>query len=209
MVSRKNTGIKVWSEVFHRATWRLKSSGKTAKKRENRLQSKLNIWAFIPKRKCCYSAAKSRPIHVKPPQEKQSNVRALAPDCAGFVWFTILGLIGRSLGRCCQFWILPVGSQQRILRLKFKLGSSQQASCDGSSLCPAESGNHAVENCSAAVEAKNTKMIPGSFRRFGYQRLPGLECSPFLAASMIKFPILVAFFQDVDAGKFALMKCWP
>ena len=54
--------------------------------------------------------------------------------------------------------------------------------------------------------AKNANLVPGIFfidlDTGGYLDLNG--SSSFAAASMIKFPILVAFFQDVDAGKIRL-----
>ncbi len=56
------------------------------------------------------------------------------------------------------------------------------------------------------LAAKNTKLTPGVFfvdlDNGAYLDLNG--ASTFAAASMIKFPILVAFFQDVDAGKIRL-----
>lgn len=54
--------------------------------------------------------------------------------------------------------------------------------------------------------AKNANLIPGVFfvdlDTGGYIDWNG--SSIFAAASMIKFPVLVAFFQDVDAGKIRL-----
>jgi beta-lactamase class A len=56
------------------------------------------------------------------------------------------------------------------------------------------------------LAVKNTKLLPGVFfvdlDTGAYLDLNG-ELT-FAAASMIKFPILVAFFQDVDAGKIRL-----
>ena len=56
------------------------------------------------------------------------------------------------------------------------------------------------------LAAKNTKLVPGVFfvdlDTGAYVDLNGN--STFSAASMIKFPVLVAFFQDVDAGKIRL-----
>lgn len=56
------------------------------------------------------------------------------------------------------------------------------------------------------LAAKNAKLIPGMFfvdlDTGGYVDLNGNLT--FSAASMIKFPVLVAFFQDVDAGKIRL-----
>ncbi|MEB3339019.1 MAG: serine hydrolase [Leptolyngbyaceae bacterium] len=57
-----------------------------------------------------------------------------------------------------------------------------------------------------ALAAKNTVLLPGVFFMDGdtgnYLDINGT--STFAAASMIKVPILVAFFQDVDAGKIRL-----
>ena len=56
------------------------------------------------------------------------------------------------------------------------------------------------------LAARNTKLLPGVFfvdlDTGAYLDLNGT--SSFAAASMIKFPVLVAFFQDVDAGKIRL-----
>lgn len=56
------------------------------------------------------------------------------------------------------------------------------------------------------LAAKNANLMPGVFfvdlDTGGYLDLNG--SSTFSAASTIKFPILVAFFQDVDAGKIRL-----
>lgn len=56
------------------------------------------------------------------------------------------------------------------------------------------------------LAAKNVNLMPGVFLiepdSGSYLDLNG--SSTFSAASMIKFPILVAFFQDVDAGKVRL-----
>ncbi len=56
------------------------------------------------------------------------------------------------------------------------------------------------------LAAKNTKLMPGVFftdlDTGAYVDLNGN--STFAAASMIKVPVLVAFFQDVDAGKIRL-----
>jgi len=56
------------------------------------------------------------------------------------------------------------------------------------------------------LAAKNAGLIPGVFfvdpNSGAYVELNGT--STFAAASMIKFPVLVAFFQDVDAGKIRL-----
>lgn len=56
------------------------------------------------------------------------------------------------------------------------------------------------------LAAKNPKLMPGVFftdlDTGAYVDLNGN--STFAAASMIKFPVLVAFFQDVDAGKIRL-----
>lgn len=56
------------------------------------------------------------------------------------------------------------------------------------------------------LAAKNAKLMPGVFfvdlDTGAYLDVNG--SSTFAAASMIKFPVLVAFFQDVDAGKIRL-----
>ena len=56
------------------------------------------------------------------------------------------------------------------------------------------------------LAAKNAGLIPGIFfvdlDTGAYMQVNG--ASTFAAASMIKFPVLVAFFQDVDAGKIHL-----
>ena len=56
------------------------------------------------------------------------------------------------------------------------------------------------------LAAKNAGLMPGVFfvdlDTGAYMELNG--GSTFAAASMIKFPVLVAFFQDVDAGKIRL-----
>ena len=56
------------------------------------------------------------------------------------------------------------------------------------------------------LAAKNAGLLPGVFfvdlDTGAYVDLNG--ASTFAAASMIKFPIVVAFFQDVDAGKIRL-----
>lgn len=99
-------------------------------------------------------------------------------------------------------------SQQPSAKKASVLSGTGQESSSVSLASMATTGQE-MPTLKAAMQAlimKNTQMTPGIFvmdlDTNGYVDLNG--GATFSAASMIKVPILIAFFQDVDAGKMRL-----
>jgi len=77
----------------------------------------------------------------------------------------ILGLIGAIAGTLLSILILPVGSQQRILSLKFNAAGTGGA--DSSNLClKANSGNMPLKTVVQQMAAKIPIYYQGLFCRF-------------------------------------------
>jgi len=83
------------------------------------MQSKLNHRrAFIPKKAVLIVIVLQVKINKEDTTPREGKASSGKPRTAPVLYGLRLlfwGLLARSLGRCCQFWILPVGSQQGIL----------------------------------------------------------------------------------------------
>jgi len=114
-----------------------------------------------------------------PKRSKQAT--CVRPDCAGFVWSAATDF-GVGIG---DRWdaVVNFGSCQSDHSKGFSASSSSWQRSQASAAMVQASAlklSQEIMPLRTVVQqlvAKNTKMIPGSFRRFGYQRLPGLECS--------------------------------
>lgn len=159
-----------------------------------------------------YGAAKSRSIHVTRPQEKQSKQRPRSPQTAPVLYGLRLLILGVGIGAIAGT-LLSILDPASRLTAKDSQPQVQAAQQSQASAAIAQASalklSQEIMPLRTSVQqltAKNPKLLPGVFfvdlDTGAYLDLNA--GSTFAAASMIKVPILVAFFQDVDDGKIRL-----
>lgn len=168
-----------------------------------------------PRIKAQDSPAKSKSKRVTPPQSQQSRSdhRKRSRSSAALVLYglrlLILGVgIGAIAGTLLSVFdpasrITAGTSQTRIQKTQQEQASSAVVHASALKL---SQEIMPLKTAVLSLTTKNDGLMPGFFfvdlDTGAYLDLNG--ASTFASASMIKFPLLVAFFQDVDAGKIRL-----
>lgn len=159
-----------------------------------------------------YSVAESRSIHVTPPQEKPSKQRPRSPRMLLVLYSLRLLILGVGIGAIAGTLLSVLDPASRIATEVSQTGvpalqeEQTSAAAVQTSALKLSQEIMPLRTVVQQLAAKNTKLLPGAFfvdlDTGAYLDLNA--DSTFAAASTIKFPILVAFFQDVDAGKIRL-----
>lgn len=159
-----------------------------------------------------HSAAKSRSIKGTPPQERGSKQRPRKPRTAPVLYGLRLLILGVGIGAIAGTLLSILDPASRIAakdsQPQVQAPQQEQASAAivQASALKLTQEIMPLRTVVQQMAAKNTNLLPGVFfvdlDTGAYLDLNA--ASTFAAASTIKFPILVAFFQDVDAGKIRL-----
>jgi len=159
-------------------------------------------------------ASKSRSMRVTPPHspKKRSAHRQQVRLSKSVLYSLRLLILGVGIGALAGTLLSIFDPTNRVTGLSPQVGVQRAQQKLAISGAEHESGlklSQEIVPLKTALQqlaAKNAGLVPGVFfvepNTGAYVELNGT--STFASASMIKFPVLVAFFQDVDAGKIRL-----